>query len=62
MKRARGSKLLALVMVAIMLFTLLPVSVFAEELLEENGTVNAAANAAAEESVEEPAAPQEDNN
>ena len=60
MKRARGSKLLALVMAAIMLFTLLPVSVFAEELSEENGTVNAAANAAAEEGAEEPAAPQEE--
>ena len=60
MKRARGSKLLALVMAALMLFSLLPVSVFAAELPEENGTVNAAANAAAEESVEEPAAPQEE--
>ena len=57
MKRARGSKLLALVMAAVMAFSLLPASVFAEELVEEDG---AALHAAAEDSVEVPAEPQEE--
>ena len=55
MKRARGSKLLALVMAAIMLFSLLPVSVFAAELPEDN-TANAAENIAVGENGEDPAA------
>ena len=59
MKRARGSKLLALVMAAIMLFSLLPVSVFAAELPEDN-TANTAANIAAGENGEDPAALQEE--
>ena len=61
MKRARGSKLLALVMAAIMVFSLLPVSAFADDLLEEDSTENTTVNAAAEESGEEPAAPQEES-
>ena len=59
MNRARGSKLLALVMAAVMLFSLLPISAFAEELTDEGSTAGTTAGITAEQTGKEPAAPQE---
>ena len=59
MNRARGSKLLALVMAAVMLLSLLPISAFAEELTDEGSTAGTTAGITAEQTGEEPAAPQE---
>ena len=59
MNRARGSKLLALVMAAVILLSLLPISAFAEELTDEGSTAGTTAGITAEQTGKEPAAPQE---
>ena len=59
MNRARRSKLLALVMAAVMLLSLLPISAFAEELTDEGSTAGTTAGITAEQTGKEPAAPQE---